>query len=142
MIKVLFLNFAIKKKTSGKTTQMRGHLEEVHPEYVQELTAEKPVRKEKRTCDAGGKDAPIQICSRYSQFFTQQLSAMHLKYKNTTGASIQESKYNTLILESSNNIKSVKGNKQKTHSSVVNFIMLDQKSFSVVKRKGFTQVIK
>lgn len=32
-------------RTSGNTSNMRGHLEKLHPEYIQGLEAEEPVKK-------------------------------------------------------------------------------------------------
>lgn len=38
-------------KTSGNTSNIRSHLETVHPEFDQELLLDEPVQKKTKTCD-------------------------------------------------------------------------------------------
>ncbi|KAJ0180829.1 hypothetical protein K1T71_002914 [Dendrolimus kikuchii] len=139
-------------KTSGNTTNMRGHLEKVHPEYIQQLIAEEPVQKKKRTCDADDEEVQTEQlastsaaadvdCSYVPDIASALGSSSSVTTSNTTIQPRQES-----VEVLFNNIKSVanvEGNKhKKITESIVNFIILDHKPFSVVEGKGFIQLIK
>lgn len=149
-------------KTSGNTSNLRGHLDKLHPNIYQEVVEEEPVQKKNKTCDSAinEKDQLEPVAStsstatddnivNFGDDFTSSIGSSRTTATNINNAATQLEKKSAQtpnVKELFHNIKSitnVEGNKhKKITESIVNFIIMDHKPFSVVEGKGFVKLLK
>lgn len=156
-------------KTSGNTTNLRGHIEKIHSDVIQELITEEPSGKKLKTNDETNKAAqgsqPATSNAERTYVVTPLMSVIDVYFTDIVnkGASTyggfnssstltsmcsnteakQRSQQQPNLGELFSNIKSITSNEGTKHKkiteAILNFIILDHEAFSVVEGKGFQQ---
>lgn len=150
-------------KTSGNTTNLRGHIEKKHSDVVQEFITEEPSQKKLKSNDETNN--AVQS-SQLATSNAERISAVTSSVKDVDFADIvnkgastssatsmcsnteakQRSQQQPNVGDLFCNIKSITSTEGTKHKkiteAILNFIILDHKAFSVVQGKGFQQLMK
>ncbi|KAF2886188.1 hypothetical protein ILUMI_19985 [Ignelater luminosus] len=159
-------------KTSGNTTNLRGHIEKKHSDVVQELITEEPSQKKLKSNDETNKPAQSSQAAISNAESTDAVTLLTSvidvdstdivnKGASTSGRfgcsstvtsmcsnteAKQRSRQQPNVGELFSNIKSITSTEGTKHKkiteAILNFIILDHKAFSVVEGKGFQQLMK
>ncbi|KAF2886886.1 hypothetical protein ILUMI_19289 [Ignelater luminosus] len=159
-------------KTSGNTTNLRGHIEKKHSDVVQELITEEPSQKKLKSNDETNKPAQSSQAAISNAESTDAVTLLTSvidvdstdivnKGASTSGSfgcsstvtsmcsnteAKQRSRQQPNVGELFSNIKSITSTEGTKHKkiteAILNFIILDHKAFSVVEGKGFQQLMK
>lgn len=152
-------------KTSGNTSNLRGHLEKVHLQQWQDTETETPTKKVRRVSDITDYLEADAANPKTSDLNNVELSSTSNTKVNTNPSSSSGNIKDKIASASSgmivrgykeatqpnvddfiNNIKSITSQdgakSKKITEAIVNFIVMDNRPFSTVAGKGFLQLMK
>ncbi|XP_028157050.1 zinc finger BED domain-containing protein 1-like [Ostrinia furnacalis] len=145
-------------KTSGNTTNLRGHMEKKHADVVQDCITEEPSQKKLKLNDVTDTTAQSSepaishpestdaVTPLMSVINVDSMDIVNKGASTSSGFEKPQQQPNVGVGQLFTNIKSItstEGTKnKKITEAILNFIILDHKAFSVVEGKGFLQLLK